>query len=231
MTPGIPPGQLKAGWKRMSLQISIPEPPGYGITVTRRNLPHWSKVKAVYWITFRLADSLPRARLEEWRVERELWNLEHPEPRSKEDWQEYDRRFGKRLENWLDSGYGSCLLSGSEARNIVRDCLLRFEGDRLRLPAGVIMPNHVHLLLEPLNGQPLSGLLKGIKGSSARGINRILGREGRVWQDESYDHIVRSEAQYRYLLRYIADNPTRAGLRSDQYWLRLPGVVGSPAQT
>ena len=196
--------------------------PETGITVTRRNLPHWTKRNAVYWITFRLADSVPRARLEEWSIERELWGRDHPVPWSEEEWREYDQRFGERLENWLDSGHGSCLLSRSEVREILRDCLLRFEGERLHLPAGVIMPNHVHLLLEPLNGHLLAGLLKGIKGASARNINRLLEREGRVWQDESYDHIVRSKAQYRHLLRYIAGNPAQAGLRPGQYWLHIP---------
>lgn len=196
-----------------------PETP---ITVTRRNLPHWSKRNAVYWITFRLADSLSRARLDAWKAERDLWKRDHPLPWTELEWREYDRRFGQRLANWLDAGYGSCVLTRPEAQEIVRDCLLRFDGERLLLRAGVIMPNHVHLLLEVLEGYALSGLLKGIKGASARQINRVLGREGRLWQDESYDHIVQSEGQFRHLLRYIVNNPVRAGLRPGQYWLYLP---------
>jgi hypothetical protein len=196
--------------------------PETGITVTRRNLPHWTKRNAVYWITFRLADSLSRARLDAWKAERELWGQAHPLPWTELEWREYDRQFGQRLENWLDGGYGSCVLARPEAQTILQGCLLRFDGERLFLRAGVIMPNHVHLLLELLQGCLLSILLKGIKGASAREINRVLGRAGRLWQDESYDHIVRSEGQYRHLLRYIAHNPVRAGLRPGQYWLYLP---------
>jgi len=196
-----------------------------GITVTRRNLPHWTRQNALYWVTFRLVDSLPGAKLNAWKAERELWVRKHPEPRTESEWREYDRRFGRKLESWLDAGYGECVLARPGIRGILRDCLLRFEGVRLLLPAAVIMPNHVHLLMEVIGENSLSGMLGGIKGASARRINRVLGREGRLWQDESYDHIVRSRSQYLHFLRYIADNPARAGLGPAQYWLRLPGRV------
>jgi len=83
----------------------------------------------------------------------------------------------------------------------------------------VIMPNHVHVLLELLRATPLSTVLKGLKGASARLANQLLQQSGTFWMEESYDHIVRSETEYRHLHRYIQENPSKAGLRPDQYCL------------
>ena len=85
------------------------------------------------------------------------------------------------------------------------------------------MPNHVHLLIEPLGLHAFPQILKGGKGASAREANRILGVAGRFWLDESFDHIVRSEAQYQHFVRYIVDNPVKAGLREAEYWLHGTG--------
>ncbi|MFQ5676288.1 MAG: Eco57I restriction-modification methylase domain-containing protein, partial [bacterium] len=196
------------------------DPDPYSVQITRRNLPHWTKAGAVYWVTFRLADSLPQEKLNDWKAERELWISRHPEPWGDKEWKEYDEQFGKRLEKWLDSGYGSCDLAKPGIRKILQECLLRFNGERLRLHAAVIMPNHVHLLLEPLADNSLPELLKGIKGASSRKINQILETTGTsFWMDESYDHIVRSEAQYHHFIWYITENPVKANLSEDKYWL------------
>ena len=72
------------------------------------------------------------------------------------------------------------------------------------------------LLIKPLGEWPLQRLLQGIKGSSAREINRTLGRTGRaLWQKDSFDHIVRDADHLRRYQRYIADNPSNAGLDPD----------------
>ena len=188
------------------------------ITTTRRHLPHWKTDGSIYWITFRLADAIPQDKLRAWQEERGLWLKRHPKPWSEAVWSDYDQRFGARMQAWLDAGMGSRALARPNARAVVTNSLLRFDGERLRLHAAVIMPTHVHLLLEPLGGHDLSRILKGIKGTSAREINKLLGTTGTFWLAESYDHIVRSEKQYRRLIRYIADNPVKAGLREDEYW-------------
>ncbi len=84
------------------------------------------------------------------------------------------------------------------------------------------MPTHVHLLIEPLYANKLPVVLKALKGASARAANRVLGRTGSFWLDESYDRIVRDETERDAFIRYIADNPVRAGLRPDEFWLRIP---------
>ncbi len=122
---------------------------------------------------------------------------------------------------------GSRALARVDAREAVKDCLLRFDGERHQLHAAVIMPTHVHLLIEPLGGADLSRILQGIKGASAREINKLMGVTGTFWLDESYDHIVCSEKQYWRFVRYIAENPTRAGLRDHEYWLYKGGASPS----
>ena len=118
------------------------------IIKTHRHLPHWQRQGAVYWITFRLADSLPQSRLKAFRHERDIWLNWNPKPWTPETEAEYQTRYGERLENWLDTGYGSCALKRSDCRNPVRSCLLKFQNQRLCLHHGVIMPNHVHLLIQ-----------------------------------------------------------------------------------
>lgn len=191
--------------------------------INRRNLPHWTRSGAIYWITFRLADSLPHQKLEMWEEEHNLWLKKHPKPWSENEIKEFNEKFTERLEKWLDSGYGSCILANPSIRKEVEKSILKFDGERLNVHSAVIMPNHVHLLLEPFRGYSISELLKGIKGASARKINKILeAKAKKIWMQESYDHIVRSEKEYFYFIRYIADNPVRANLPEDKYWLYVP---------
>ncbi len=225
--PGIP----ACASSKAQGDTGIPACAGSGkIHKTTRNLPHWTREGSVYWTTFRLADSLPQEKLDAWRAEREIWLNQHPKPWSDEDCKEYDAIFDERLQSWLDAGYGSCALMRPDVRQVVQECLLRFDGQRLRLHAAVIMPNHIHLLLEPLVGNELSELLKGIKGASARKANQALGNTGTAfWMDESYDHIVRSERQRQHLVRYMMENPIKANLPADQFWLyQCDGDTGIP---
>lgn len=114
------------------------------------------------------------------------------------------------------------------ARTIaLKHCL--FENNRkIELYAAVIMPNHVHLLftaLEADGGEPfsLAEIMKGIKGVSARNINQLLGRKGSLWQDESFDRIMRAR-EFEFKRNYIIANPIDAGFckRPEEYrWLWL----------
>lgn len=72
------------------------------------------------------------------------------------------------------------------------------------------MPNHVHLLLT--TWQPLGALMGRLKGATAHEVNRILGRQGPLWQNESHDRLVRNREEYDQIERYILNNPVRAGL-------------------
>ena len=194
------------------------------LTITRRRLPHWKQDNSINWITFSFADAIPQHKFRALKQERNFWLRLHSKPWSEADWKEYERLFGDGLEAWLDAGIGCKALARPDVREVVKRCVLRFDGDSLLLHAGVIKPTHVHLLLEPFEGHDLSTLLQGVKGASVRGANVLLGTAGTFWLDESYDHIVRSERQYQRFVRYIADNPVKAGLRDDEYWLHRGGT-------
>ena len=81
-----------------------------------------------------------------------------------------------------------------------------------KLAATTVMPDHVHLLFKPLEGFDPSRILKGIKGVSARLLNRHRNTTGRVWQDESWDRIIRDVAEFDEKLQYMVDNAVKAGL-------------------
>jgi REP element-mobilizing transposase RayT len=114
-----------------------------------------------------------------------------------------------------------------EARNVILQHCRHDDGKRYLLHAAVVMPEHVHLLLSPLldeEGWPcgLPAILKLIKGSSARSVNKLLGSGGPVWQEESFDHVLRSQESLEKKLEYIRQNPVRRGLvkRPEDYpWL------------
>jgi len=163
--------------------------------------------------------------LRAWEQAREEWRRAHPQPWDTKTWDEYNELFEDRFEAWLDQGNGSRALAKPEIREVVRDCLMRFDGERLVVHAAVIMPTHVHALLQPLHQHKIATLLGGMKGASARQANRLLGTTGAFWQDESYDHIVRGDEQLWHYFRYIEENPIKAGLGANEYWL-YRGRVG-----
>ena len=102
------------------------------------------------------------------------------------------------------------------SRNIVLETCLFGNGKLFQLHAAVVMPDHVHLLLTPAIDEqgPISipEIMQAIKGTSAHRINKCLGRKGRVWQDESFDHWVRNPAELEKMRAYIESNPVTAGL-------------------
>ena len=171
------------------------------------NLPHWRQEGVTYFVTWRTADSMPRERVEQWQREREEWLAQHPEPHSESEKAEYDRLFSERWEKWLDECHGECLLARPELKAVVESALRHFDGQRYRLDAFVVMPNHVHVLVTPLGAHRLSEIVQNWKSYTAHEINRRLGRKGSFWQKESFDHIVRSADEMERLRKYIRDNP------------------------
>ena len=114
-----------------------------------------------------------------------------------------------------------------EARELVLHHCLHDHGKRYQLHAAVVMPDHVHLLLTPLRdekGWPyaLPLILKLLKGTSARSVNKLLSSGGPVWQEESFDHVLRSQESLEEKLEYLRQNPVRRGLvktPEDYPWL------------
>ena len=176
------------------------------LDAARHNLPHWDQADTFVFITFRLADSLPKERLEQWRQERDAWLRKHPEPLDEPSRAEYVRLFPARLENWLDAGTGDCLLRNPDARKIVEDSLVHFHGTRCDMRCFTVMPNHVHALFRGSPGHSLSDIVHSWKGYSGSAINRLLGRKGAVWQKEYFDTCIRNPAHFRRVVRYIWNN-------------------------
>jgi len=169
-------------------------------------LPHWRQDGVTYFVTWRTADSLPQERVQQWLDERAAWLKANPEPWDHHTEQEYYRLFPDRWEKWLDECHGQCALARPELRKIVEDVLLYNDGKKYRLHEFIVMPNHVHVLVTPLNEQTLSAALQEWKSISARQINHALGREGEFWQKESFDHIVRNGEQAEKFASYIRRN-------------------------
>ncbi len=169
-------------------------------------LPHWHQDDKYVFVTFRLADSLPQEKLRALQEEKEIWLKKHPKPWTFEDDNEYCDKFVSKIDNWLDSNYGKCLLNYPQNRKIVEDALLFFDGERYNLKAFVVMPNHVHLLMQMKKGFNIESVMRSLKSFTAKKINKVMNRTGRFWQSEYFDRIIRSEDHYKYVLKYIIAN-------------------------
>ena len=99
----------------------------------------------------------------------------------------------------MDSCQGQCLLKRPELAKIVADALLYFDGQRYRLGDFVVMPNHVHLLAAFSTAEALEAQCDSWLHFTAFQINRAIGEKGKFWQQEPFDHLVRSPEQYEYL--------------------------------
>jgi len=208
-----------------------------GARITAGKLPHWYQPGVTYFITFRTDDSFPVALARLWYRRRDLWLRDHGIiPRSPgwvkqfrglpmADQDEFHRTFSREFMAHLDRGHGECVLRQPELARIVADSLHHFDGVRYQLGDYVVMPNHVHLLVCLLGGTDLEEQCYSWKKFSATQINRVLGRTGRFWHEESFDHLVRGPTQFEDLQTYVADNPKKAGLRDGEYLHRRLGQV------
>ncbi|RYD42031.1 MAG: hypothetical protein EOP85_11775 [Verrucomicrobiaceae bacterium] len=202
----------------------------------RLDLPHWRQWNRTYFITTRLADSVPLPVMENWKVQRRLWLAQHgihadagPDSLPETERNEFHREFTARFHELLDAGQGECILARPDVAEILSAQLISAHETTYQIDAWVIIPNHIHALVEPLEKHTLGSILQSWKGASARLINPAAGRSGRLWQPETFDHIVRSEPQLNHFLRYIASNPAKAGLR-EGYALGLGNRTGLTAE-
>jgi putative transposase len=189
------------------------------LEISVNRLPHWHQAGGIYFVTFRLADSVPKHLLDEWMGQRDCWLKIHPQPWSQVEEREYNRRFTGTMERWLDAGYGACVLRHQECASAVDTALRHFDGERCDLMASVIMPNHVHALfrLQPDHG--LEEIVHTWKSFTAHRINALRGTRGHLWQRDYFDRLVRDEAHFRRCVRYIRRNPAKARLPANGYLL------------
>ena len=166
-------------------------PPGRVITVRRRNLPHWETEEGTYFVTFRLADSLPID------VARRIASR---------------KRFHLLADRFLDRGWGARYLRDPRCARIMESALRFFDGQRYRLHAYVVMPNHVHLSFKTFPGFSVSSVVHSWKGYSGKQINATIGRSGPLWQTEPYDSLIHDANDLRRTVEYIVRNPIKAKL-------------------
>jgi REP element-mobilizing transposase RayT len=184
---------------------------------TRRHLPHWIPEGTDIFVTWRLAGSLPT----------------HAEIPSAE---QGGRIPCLRPEEQLDRARcGPVWLQDSRIACVVANALLYGEAVRrfYQLHAWVIMPNHVHAIFQPRIAMPT--IMRWLKGRTSRVANRLLGRTGTTfWQDESFDHWVRSAQELQDLIEYVENNPVKAGLvgvKEQWRWSSAGWVTGDASGT
>jgi len=161
------------------------------------NLPHFDGPEHPQFVTFRLFDSLPAAVAEKLRKEA----IDDP-------------AYRKKIEKYLDSGFGQCWLRRARIAGIVREAIKFNDENTHDLYSWVIMPNHAHILLSPRPGIHMPDILHSIKSYSTQMANRALGRRGQFWQHESFDRYIRDRRHFVAVVRYIEMNPVKAGLCS-----------------
>ncbi len=204
----------------------------------RRNLPHIHPQNGLFFITFRLAGSLPVPIIQQLKNEREIQIKTLAQKLSPKELAtetcKIDKRNFAKFDEWLDnSSEGPQWLLDQDVAQIVANKIHELDGQRFRLIAYCIMSNHVHLLIDmidfdncmqgKLRGKtkdyPLADILRLLKGSTARKCNLKLERSGAFWHNESYDHYVRDGEELGRIVEYILNNPIKAGLVEEwQEW-------------
>ena len=182
----------------------------------RGALPHLKREGASYFVTFRLAGTLPREVLLRLKREREVIQERAQAENRPLTWQEQKELFNwyaEKVDAYLDAGHGDCWLRRPDMAELVAGALKFFEGQRYTLRAWVVMPNHVHVVVRPEPPHTLSAILKSWKTFTGLRANRMLGREGTpFWQSESYDHCCRDDADVARCCAYTTMNPVNARL-------------------
>jgi len=197
--------------------------------IQSRFLPHWFQPGVAIFVTFRTADSMPGKIVERWKKELQQWLRQigipfdpegnPPAPETVPDHQrsEYLKQ-RNRLWQWhLDTCHGACVLKRPENAKTVMQSLLHFNGDRYDMTSAIVMPNHVHLIAQFYPPTTCRQQCTSWMHYTARIINRRIGCQGAFWQSEPFDHLIRSERQFHYLQRYIADNGRNANLPETDY--------------
>ena len=183
---------------------------------SRGVLPHLKREGASYFVTFRLAGTLPKEVLLRFKAEREAIIRQAEAAKRPLTWREQEelfRWYSSRVDKYLDEGHGECCLARTDIADLAAGAINFHAGQRFDLHAWAVMPNHIHSVLRPRPGFTLSDILKSWKGFTARKANGILKRTGQhFWQDESYDHLIRDDEDPHRCCHYTTMNPVNARL-------------------
>jgi REP element-mobilizing transposase RayT len=125
----------------------------------------------------------------------------------------------RRTDAWMDEGFGDCVFSSRQISDVLANSLLYFQDVRYVVYCYVVMPNHCHVVVKPLPTFELETILDSWKGFVGHEVNRLLGHSGTLWQDESYDRIVRDEEHLFHIVQYIGRNLEKARIEHE-LWRR-----------
>ena len=201
------------------------------LLVHDRLRPHWSQAGAIVFVTFRTVDSIPREVLQRWDREKNDW-LDQRGLLEGRHWSEailhldgsargdFNRQFNRCREDFLDTCHGACVLRDPAVSKIAADSLMHFDCQRYRMGDFIVMPNHVHLLAAFPDPDAMEAQFDSWTHYTAFRIHQKIGGKGHFWQQEPFDHLVRSVEQYEYLRKYIAENPRKARLQLGEYHYR-----------
>lgn len=181
----------------------------------RRHLPHIIPIDGMFHVVFRIKGAIPTSVLKKLSDEFQEKKLNvAAKTRAERDKilsNLYDEYF-EQFESFLHAGDNGVLHNYTKAQ-IVKEALFFHDANNYKLVAYSIMPNHVHLLVMNLK-QNLSSIMKSIIGFSAYEINKLEGKKGAFWQDENYDHMIRSRNEMADTIQYILNNPVKSGICS-----------------
>ena len=170
----------------------------------RGYLPHFDAPDVTQFVTFQLHDAFPVTRCAEFEA-----ILKEPEDSLKR----------RKLETWLDRGRGECWLRRRDLSALVEKILLEADGHDHQMQAWVIMPNHVHLVVDVWD-MPLATLIIRWKGKSSRQANLLLCRSAKFWKEDYYETLIRDTAHLKRAIRYAEQNPIKAFLaKAAREWL------------
>lgn len=210
-------------------------------TYYKRNLPHYQPLGYTFFVTFRLAGSVPISVINKLKMEKEIAlkviagydNLKVRREKYREYLSLYFGKFDKLLDG---AGYGPTWLKKDNVVQVVKDAIHHYDKKSYDLICFTIMSNHVHLVFTPVErisdspttktNQPnpddimrngvspyiVTSILQNLKKYTARECNKLLNRSGTFWQHESYDHVVRDKKELIRIVKYVLNNPVKAGL-------------------
>jgi len=195
-------------FKRTPTKISSSDP-----WYSRGYLPHFDDSNRIQSITFHLHDAVPVQVIVNWKTELQI----------REDRDPYDAKLmelRRRIVEYADRGYGECWLRNEEAARIMENALLHFDGQRYRLIAWCVMPNHVHVLMEQMPGYAIRKVVHSWKSYTANMINKVIGRSREFWERDYHDRFIRNEQHFHNVKSSIEQNPVKAGMvREAEHWL------------
>ncbi len=174
----------------------------------RGYLPHFDGGEICQFVTIHLGDALPQEVLVKWKTELE-----------KEKDENARMILNDRYEAYLDQSYGACYLKDERLATQVQESLLYHGGTRYKLISWVVMPNHAHFLIKPLNNHSISEIMKKFKSFTSHEANKLLQKSGKFWQEDYFDRYIRNREHYEKTITYIENNPVKAKLcQSADQW-------------